>query len=85
VDFSFAREWVSVFAHLGYALARLNVDDVKLQLTKVRLLAAIDKATLVANRERSKTARAPFLDLDGAGAAPAPRPAAGLTVEHQPG
>jgi len=79
-NFSFAREWVSVFAHLGYAVARLNVEDVKLQLTKVRLLAAIDKATLAANRERSKTARAAFLDLDGGHAAPASRPTAGLVL-----
>lgn len=79
-NFSFAREWVSVFAHLGYAVARLNVEDVKLQLTKVRLLAAIDKATLAANRERSKTARAAFLDLDGGHAVPASRPATGLAL-----
>jgi GT2 family glycosyltransferase len=79
-NFSFGREWVSVFAHLGYAVARLNVEDVKLQLTKVRLLAAIDKATLAANRERSKTARAAFLDLDAGHAVPAPRPAGGLAL-----
>jgi len=78
--FSFAREWVSVFAHLGYAVARLNVEDVKLQLTKVRLLAAIDKTTLTTNLERSKTARAAFLDLDPGHAAPASRPAAGLVL-----
>ena len=68
-NFSFAREWVSVSAHLGYAVARLNVEDVKLQLTKVRLLAAIDKATIAANRERSKSGRGAFLDLDAKSAA----------------
>jgi GT2 family glycosyltransferase len=80
VNFSFAREWVSVFAHLGYAVARLNVEDVKLQLTKVRLLAAIDKTTLAANRERSKTARAAFLELEAGHAAPAPRPVARVAL-----
>jgi GT2 family glycosyltransferase len=64
-NFSFGREWVSVFAHLGYALARVNIHDVKLQLAKVRLLAGIDKSTILANRERSKAGRAAFLDLDG--------------------
>jgi hypothetical protein len=53
-----------VFAHLGYALARLNAQDVKLQLAKIRLLAGIDKAAIAANRERSRTGRAAFLDLD---------------------
>ena len=56
--FSFAREWVSVFAHLGYGLARLNAADVKLQLSKMRLLHGIDKAAILANRERSKAGRA---------------------------
>lgn len=83
--FSFGREWVSVFAHLGYALARLSVQDVKLQLTKARLLAAIDKETVVANRERSKTARAAFLDLETAGVRDTARPTAAFAVEHQPG
>jgi GT2 family glycosyltransferase len=64
-NFSFGREWVSVFAHLGYALARVNIHDVKLQLAKVRLLAGIDKSTILANRERSKAGRAAFLELDG--------------------
>ncbi|WP_075794043.1 glycosyltransferase family 2 protein [Massilia putida] len=64
-NFSFGREWVSVFAHLVYALARVNTQDVKLQLAKARLLAGIDKAAVRANRERSKTGRAAFLDLDG--------------------
>jgi len=68
-NFSFGREWVSVLAHLGYALARVNMHDVKLQLAKARLLAAIDKATILANRERSKAGRAAFLDLDGNGGA----------------
>jgi len=63
-NFSFGREWVSVFAHLGYALARVNMQDVKLQLAKIRLLAGIDKAAIAANRERSRTGRAAFLDLD---------------------
>ena len=79
-NFSFAREWVSVFAHLGYAVARLNVEDVRLQLTKVRLLAAIDKTTLATNRERSKTARAAFLELEAGHAAPAPRPVARVAL-----
>jgi len=83
--FSFGREWVSVFAHLGYALARLSSQDIKLQLVKVRLLAGIDKATITANRERSKAGRAAFLDLQAGGSAETPRTAPGLAVEHQPG
>jgi GT2 family glycosyltransferase len=73
--FSFGREWVSVFVRLGYALAHLDMPDVKLQLTKVRLLAAIDKATIAANREHSKTGRAAFLDLEAGGATQPPRTA----------
>ena len=44
----------------------MNIHDVKLQLAKIRLLAGIDKAAIAANRERSKTGRAAFLDLDTA-------------------
>jgi GT2 family glycosyltransferase len=73
--FSFGHEWVSVFAHLGYALARLNTQDVKLQLTKLRVLAAIDKVTIAANRERSKTGRGAFLNLEAGGATQPPRTA----------
>ena len=83
--FSFGREWVSLFAHFAYALARLSPQDAKLELSKMRLLAAIDKPAISANRERSRTGRAAFLDLDGAGTAQAPRPTAGFTVGHQPG
>jgi len=84
-DFSFTREWVSVFAHLGYGLARLSAADVKLQLSKMRLLHGIDKPAILANRERSKADRATFLDLDGGAVQPAPLPSAGFAVEHQPG
>jgi GT2 family glycosyltransferase len=71
-NFSFGREWISVVAHLAYALARLNMRDIKLQLAKIRLLGTIDKATVAANRERSKAGRAAFLDLDAGGTAAAP-------------
>lgn len=62
-NFSFGREWISVFAHLGYAAVRMNAHDIKFQLRKIRLLAAIDKKTILGNRERSKSAAAAFMDL----------------------
>lgn len=37
-----------MFAHLGYGLTRLNAADVKLQLSKMRLLHGIDKAAILA-------------------------------------
>jgi GT2 family glycosyltransferase len=61
--FSFGREWVSVTAHLLYALARFNLHDVKFQIRKMRLLSAMDKKTIIANRERSKQAVGAFMDL----------------------
>jgi N-acetylglucosaminyl-diphospho-decaprenol L-rhamnosyltransferase len=64
-NFSFGREWVSIAAHLLYALARINMGDVKLQITKLKLLAAIDKKTILQHRETSKHAAAAFVNLDG--------------------
>jgi len=84
-QFSFGREWISLCAHLAYALARLNVQEAKVELSKMRLLGAIDKPTVIANRERSKTARAAFLDLEGNAAVQTPRPPTEFAVGHQPG
>lgn len=64
-EFSFAREWVSLVAHLVYGLARLNMHDVKFQLRKMQLLSAMDKKAIIDNRERSKRASAAFMDLNG--------------------
>jgi GT2 family glycosyltransferase len=64
-NFSFAREYVSVFAHLLYAAARVNGGDVKLQIRKLKLLAAIDKKSIIEHRETSKHTAAAFMNLDG--------------------
>jgi GT2 family glycosyltransferase len=62
-EFSFAREWMSLVAHLAFALARAKPAEAKFEIRKMRLLAAIDKKAILANRERSKSARAAFMDL----------------------
>jgi hypothetical protein len=75
---------LSALAHLGYGFACLNGVDVKLQLSKMRLLNGIDKAASLGNRERSKAGPGAFLDLDGGTVQPVQPPPAGFTVGHQP-
>lgn len=60
---SFNREGVAVFAHLVFALLRRDSAAVKLQVRKLKLLSAMDKKTIIANRERSQQGGAAFLDL----------------------
>lgn len=62
-NFSFAKEAVSIYAHLLYALARGNIDDVKFQLRKIKLMGAIDKKAIISNRETSKQGKAAFMNL----------------------
>lgn len=62
---SFAREWVTIAAHLVFSTLRLDSAGVKLQIRKLKLLAAMDKKSIIANRERSKQPAA-FLDLRAA-------------------
>lgn len=63
-DVSFAREWIAVAAHLMFSVLRLDSAGMKMQIRKLKLLAAIDKKSIIANRERSKQATAAFLTLD---------------------
>jgi N-acetylglucosaminyl-diphospho-decaprenol L-rhamnosyltransferase len=60
---SFSREAVSLYAHLALALLRNDSAAVKLQMRKLKLLSAMDKKTIAANRERSMQGNAAFLDL----------------------
>lgn len=61
---SFAREWVAVAAHLVFAGLRRDGAAVKLQIRKLKLLAAMDMKSIIANRERSKQPTAAFLELN---------------------
>jgi GT2 family glycosyltransferase len=62
-DFSFAREWISVLAHLALALGSFKSAQVKSQMRKASLLAGIDKKAVLGNRERSKTTAGAFMNL----------------------
>lgn len=63
LQFSFSRELLSVLAHLAFAILCMNFQSISLEIRKCRLLNAIDKGSVIKNRDRSKQYTSTFLNL----------------------
>jgi GT2 family glycosyltransferase len=61
--FSFARECVSICAHLVFSVCRLNLQEAASNVRKLRLILAMDKRAVARNKALSKERKAAFMDL----------------------